>query len=74
MNVTAGLYRHYKGGRYKVICQAIEHDTRVSLVIYQALHGDMAILARPLADFVLEADFDGRKVPRYERIDEHGVD
>lgn len=50
-----GLYRHFKGGLYKVLCTALHTETQESLVIYQSLETDK-IFARPYDMFMSEVD------------------
>ena len=47
--VTLGIYRHYKGGEYKVIGVATHTETDEELVIYVDVHGKL--WARPESMF-----------------------
>ena len=38
-----GIYRHFKGNKYKVINVATHSETLEKYVVYQALYGDMGI-------------------------------
>lgn len=51
--VVGHIYRHYKGGHYKVIAIAkVENDsTQTRVVIYQALYGDFAVWVRNVEEF-----------------------
>ncbi|MCL7461665.1 DUF1653 domain-containing protein [Pseudomonas sp. NW5] len=51
MTLQTGLYRHYKGGEYRVFGCARHSETGELLVIYQALYGEQGLWVRPLAMF-----------------------
>lgn len=69
-------YRHFKGGRYQVLCVAEKEDTGEKMVIYQALYGVGKIWARTLRDFASEVDRtrypEARQKFRFEKIDPLG--
>lgn len=50
--VPNGVYRHFKGGLYKVFCVAEQTETGTEYVIYKALNGDGKVYARPLELFI----------------------
>ena len=60
-----GLYRHFKGGLYKVIQVATHSEDQQPLVIYQALYGDKGIWARPLQMFTELLEHQGRQQARF---------
>lgn len=62
---TAGIYRHYKGQRYRVIGTARHSETMEELVVYQTLYGEHGLWVRPLAMFAGTVQRDGRAVPRF---------
>lgn len=43
-----GLYRHYRGGKYRVICIATQSETEEEMVIYRNVSLNM-YWARPLS-------------------------
>ncbi len=51
-----GLYRHFKGGCYRVLCTALHTETNETLVIYQSTIDSHAIFARPINMFLSEVD------------------
>jgi hypothetical protein len=60
-----GLYRHYKGQRYRVLGTARHSETLEPLVVYQALYGERGLWVRPAAMFCEQVEVDGRTVPRF---------
>jgi hypothetical protein len=61
-----GIYKHYKGNRYKVIGTAKHSETMEEMVVYQALYGEMGLWVRPLAMFNESVEIEGKQVPRFE--------
>lgn len=64
-----GIYRHFKGNLYKVICIAKHSENLESYVVYQQLYGDKSIWIRPYKMFVEEIEYNGKIVKRFELID-----
>ena len=64
-------YRHYKGNKYKVIAIGRHSENLEELVIYQALYGDNEIWCRPLCMWNEIVEFNGKKVKRFELIEEN---
>ena len=54
--VVGGIYKHFKGNKYKVLCIAINSEDLRKEVIYQALYGDNLIYARNYEMFISEVD------------------
>lgn len=55
--VINGIYRHFKGGLYRVLCIALHTETQEELVVYQSLANDK-LFARPYDMFMSEVDKD----------------
>lgn len=63
-----GLYKHYKGGEYRVVGMVRHSETEEWLVHYQCMYGDFGFWVRPLPMFVDDVTVDGRQVKRFSRI------
>jgi hypothetical protein len=64
-----GRYRHYKGKDYTVIGVARHSETEEELVVYRPEYDERGLWVRPLKMFTELVEVDGKKVPRFERID-----
>ena len=62
---VAGIYRHYKGQRYRVLGTAQHSETLELLVVYQALYGEHGLWVRPAAMFCETVELDGERVSRF---------
>jgi len=72
--ILPGIYQHYKGKQYQVIGTGRHSETLEELVIYEALYnsdefGKNALWVRPLKMFTEEIEIDGKKVPRFKKIE-----
>jgi hypothetical protein len=65
-----GLYRHYKGGEYRVLGLAQHSETHEPLVVYEALYGERGLWVRPAAMFAETVDTPAGRAPRFARIGE----
>ena len=68
-DVKPGIYRHYKGNRYRVLSLAHHSETLEELVIYEALDTDTGVWARPLSIWNETVTVDGIKMKRFEKIE-----
>ncbi len=59
-------FRHYKGGEYEVVENAIHEATLEHLVIYRDAKGN--VWARTIDDWSAMVSVDGRSVPRFSLL------
>ncbi|MCC8397183.1 DUF1653 domain-containing protein [Paraburkholderia sp. MMS20-SJTR3] len=61
-------FRHYKGGIYELVCEAIlESDPGVTMIVYKAANG--TIWTRPSTVFFELVEVDGARVQRFAPLD-----
>lgn len=65
--IKLGVYRHYKGGEYKVLGCAKHSETGEELVVYQSLNGD-ELWARPKEMFLASVNVNDKEMPRFKYI------
>lgn len=63
-----GLYRHYKGGHYRVLGTVRHSETLEPMTLYQALYGQQGLWVRPAAMFAEKVMIDGVMRARFERM------
>lgn len=67
--IKIGIYRHYKGKKYRVLFVGQHTETGESLIVYQALYGNQAIWIRPLSMFQEKVEVAGKKIFRFEFLE-----
>ena len=65
-----GLYRHYKGNIYRLICIARHSETLEELVIYQDARQPEKCGARPVGMWEENVMINGKSVPRFSYLGE----
>jgi hypothetical protein len=60
-------YRHYKGGVYEVVCEAILEADHTAVVVYRGQDGGTWV--RPADAFFGSVDVDGVRMPRFMPLD-----
>ncbi len=65
MQPVTGIYRHYKGQRYRVLGTARHSETLEPLVVYQALYGEHGLWVRPAAMFCENIELNGEPIARF---------
>lgn len=62
------IWRHFKGGVYRVLYLAYHTNTAEELVIYTSNDGGDAVWARPAYMWLETVERDGKSQPRFELI------
>lgn len=65
-----GIYKHYKGKFYELLCTATHSETMETMVVYKALYGDGEIWVRPARMWDELVEKNGEKVPRFQLQEE----
>jgi len=73
-DLKKGIYRHYKGGEYRVLNEVVNSETKEDFVLYQDVRDEKKIWVRPKKMFIEEVEIKGEKKPRFEFIKEEEID
>lgn len=70
--VIGGIYKHYKGNRYKVHGVVKHSETLEDLVLYETLYENQLgkMWVRPKEMFLECIEINGQQVPRFELVEE----
>lgn len=63
---AARRYRHYKGGIYELVCEAVMEADQTPVMVYRGQDG--AVWVRPRAAFFETVSVDGAAVPRFSAL------
>ena len=66
----ADYYRHFKGGKYKLLGIAKDSETLEKMVVYKALYGEGEMWVRPYDMFFGTVERDGKVMQRFTKITE----
>ena len=70
MDILPGLYRHFKGGLYRVEGVALHSETLEEMVVYRALYGEGGLWVRPAAMWNETVTHEGVLQPRFAPVKE----
>jgi hypothetical protein len=56
-------YRHYKGGLYELVCEAVLEADHSPVIVYRGQDGTTWVRPRPV--FFEMVEFDGQRIPRF---------
>ena len=68
--IKPGIYRHFKGGLYRVLGVARHSETLEELVVYQSCVDASQLWVRPLSMWNETVEWDGQKIRRFVPADE----
>ena len=60
-------YRHYKGGIYELVCEAVLEADHTPVVVYRGQDG--VVWVRPRDAFFETVTVDGKPLPRFTLLD-----
>ena len=64
-------YRHFRNKKiYRLVDFATIEATEEEAVVYQAMYGERKLWIRPKASFFEQVEYEGKMVPRFQRISE----
>ena len=67
MEVKKGIYRHFKGGVYRVIGVGCHSESLEEMVVYQSV-SDGGIWVRPAAMWDEKVEHDGKILSRFQYV------
>lgn len=68
MELTKGIYRHFKGNLYELVDVAKHSETLEPMVVYRALYGEGGLWVRPAKMWSEHVERDGYQGPRFQYI------
>lgn len=68
MDENTRYYRHFKGGKYRLLAIGRDSETLAPVVVYQALYGDGDVWVRPYEMFFGKVVRDGAEIDRFREI------
>lgn len=68
VQIEPGIYRHFKGQLYEVICLARDSETSLEMVVYRTLYGNFSTWVRSKGMFLEAVELNGAQVRRFEYI------
>ena len=72
MNVKINrVYRHYKGGIYRVLAIAKHTENLEDLVVYEALYDNHQIWCRPISMWNDNVEYNGMIIKRFQLIEDN---
>lgn len=65
---VGSIWRHYKGGVFKVVCIAFDEETLDFEVVYQPIDDEDIHFTRRLSIWLETVEWQEAQLPRFERL------
>ena len=69
-DLVGRMFRHFKGGHYRIEVFAKDSETLEEMVVYRALYGDGGLWVRPAKMFFETIERDGKTMKRFELVED----
>ena len=69
-DLKPGIYQHFKGNRYELLCVAKHSETLEPMVVYRALYGEGGVWVRPASMWLEHVERDGYSGPRFAWVED----
>ena len=69
-DLKPGIYQHFKGKRYELLCVAAHSETLEPMVVYRALYGEGGVWVRPASMWLEHVERDGYSGPRFAWVED----
>lgn len=66
--IEPGMYQHFKGNYYEVLCIARHSESTEPMVVYRALYGDGGVWVRPADMWNETVEREGRTFARFRKV------
>jgi len=72
--IKKGIYKHYKGGQYRILNEVLNSETKEPEIVYQDIKDEKKIWVRSKKMFLENLEIAGEKKPRFEFMNEEEID
>lgn len=63
------IWRHFKGGDYKVVCVAFDSESLQFEVVHESIDHPGVIFTRSMSNWLESVEFEGYELPRFEHME-----
>jgi len=65
---VSGMYRHYNGGMYQIVCIAFNEATLEEVVVYESIENPELRWMRPVDIFLEDVQVGDNRVKRFTKV------